>query len=98
MLEYRDGSLAVSTRLDDVGIGVRALVGDGWGYGATNLLTDASVASSAGPCRNRPTPGDAVPLAAVIEHAPRLGIDPTSRASACLAGTRPLAGPTTDTR
>ncbi len=47
MLDYKDGALAVSTRLEDVGIGVRALVGDGWGYGATNLLTDASVSSAA---------------------------------------------------
>ena len=67
----------------------------------TDLLFEApstTGGASAGPYRNRPTPGDAVMLAAVIEHAPRLGIDPTSHASACLAGTKPLDRPTTDTR
>lgn len=46
-LSFRDGALDASLHDRDVGVGVRALVGDGWGYGATSLLTPASVAEAA---------------------------------------------------
>jgi TldD protein len=45
-LEYKNGALELSSLNHDVGIGVRALVGDGWGYGGTNLLDAASVAEA----------------------------------------------------
>jgi TldD protein len=45
-LEYKDGRLELSTLQHDVGIGVRALVGDGWGYGATNLLDPSSLSEA----------------------------------------------------
>lgn len=43
-LEYRDGALDMSLALRDVGIGVRALYENGWGYAGTNVLEPAAVA------------------------------------------------------
>ncbi len=46
-LELRDARLELAATTDDVGLGVRALVGDGWGYGATNLLDPDGVTRAA---------------------------------------------------
>ncbi len=46
-LAFRDGALNMSVTRRDVGIGIRALVGQGWGYGATNVLEPGAVARAA---------------------------------------------------
>lgn len=45
-LDARDGDVHESGRHDDHGIGVRALVGSGWGFFATPDLDDAAVADA----------------------------------------------------
>ena len=72
MFEYKDGAVAVSTSLDDVGIGIRALLGDGWGYGATNVLTEAGVGSAA---------RHAVATAAATADAPTRAVEPPAPVS-----------------
>jgi TldD protein len=44
MLQTKNGQLEMSTTLSDAGIGIRALVNNGWGYGATNILSPEGVA------------------------------------------------------
>lgn len=46
-LGYKDGALDLCTTYCDAGIGVRALVDQGWGYGATNVLNRESLARAA---------------------------------------------------
>ena len=44
MIDYKDGGIDVSASYRDLGIGIRALGAEGWGYGATSLLNRAGVA------------------------------------------------------
>ncbi|MEC9070768.1 MAG: DNA gyrase modulator, partial [Myxococcota bacterium] len=46
-LVLKDGSLDLSSSNRDVGIGIRALMDNGWGYGATNLLRPESIQEAA---------------------------------------------------
>ncbi|MEZ4266133.1 MAG: TldD/PmbA family protein [Myxococcota bacterium] len=82
-LEYKDGRLELSTLQEDVGVGIRALVGDGWGYAATNLLDAASLAETGrrAVAMARATAGSAtrgveLPAAASGEYATPLREDP----------------------
>ncbi|MGB0588214.1 MAG: TldD/PmbA family protein [Myxococcota bacterium] len=43
MIDYKDGGIDVSASYRDLGIGIRALGAEGWGYGATSLLNRSGV-------------------------------------------------------
>ncbi|MCB9728791.1 MAG: TldD/PmbA family protein [Deltaproteobacteria bacterium] len=82
-LEFKNGRLELSSLQMDAGIGVRALVGDGWGYGATNLLDRDSLrdAGARAVAMARATAASAqqpveVPPAASGEYATPLDEDP----------------------
>jgi len=47
MLDYRDGTIDVSASYRDLGIGIRALGAEGWGYGATSLLNPKGIQRAA---------------------------------------------------
>ncbi len=46
-LTFRDGELDGAVHESDVGVGIRALVGDGWGYAGTNTLDVDGVTAAA---------------------------------------------------
>ena len=46
-LVFSDGRVELATHLDDTGMGIRALVGDSWGYAGTNLTTRAALTRAA---------------------------------------------------
>ena len=46
-IQIRNGQADLSNHQSDVGVGVRVLVGDSWGYAGTNLLTSDGLAEAA---------------------------------------------------
>jgi len=47
MIEYKNGLVNVSAIYRDLGVGVRALGAEGWGYGATSVLRPEEIARAA---------------------------------------------------